>query len=120
MRFKLDENITVVAKDPLLALGHDVDTVADEQLAGRPDPDVLAAAVADERVLVTFDLGFGDPRAYPPGSHRGVILLRLRDQQPDNVVSVLQRLAQNHNLDELAGCRVVVTESLIRIRWPDR
>jgi hypothetical protein len=48
-----------------------------------------------------------------------VILLRLRDQQPDNVVSVLQRLAENHNLDELAGCRVVVTEGLIRIRWPE-
>ena len=44
------------------------------------------------------------------------ILLRLRDQQPDNVVSVLQRLAEYHNLDELAGCRVVVTEGLIRIR----
>ncbi|HVM05099.1 MAG TPA: hypothetical protein VM242_08005 [Acidimicrobiales bacterium] len=46
MRLKLGENTTVVAKDPLLALGHDVDTVAEEQLAGRPDPDVLAAAVA--------------------------------------------------------------------------
>lgn len=48
-----------------------------------------------------------------------MILLRLRDQQPDKVISVLQRLAENHNLDELAGCRVVVTESLIRIRWPE-
>jgi hypothetical protein len=46
VRLKLGENTTVVAKDPLLALGHDVDTVAEEQLAGRPDPDVLAAAVA--------------------------------------------------------------------------
>lgn len=118
MRLKLDENITVAAKDPLVALGHDVDTVADEDLTGRPDPDVLAAAVTDERALVTCDLGFGDPRTYPPGNHRGVILLRLRDQQPDNVVSVLQALAKNHDLDELAGCVVVVTEGLIRIRWP--
>lgn len=119
MRLKLDENITVAAKNPLVALGHDVDTVADEDLAGRPDPDVLAAAVTDQRALVTCDLGFGDPRTYPPGSHRGVILLRLRDQQPDNVVSVLQGLAQNHNLNELAGCVVVVTEGLLRIRWPE-
>jgi predicted nuclease of predicted toxin-antitoxin system len=119
VRLKLDENITVVAQDLLVALGHDADTVADEQLVGRPDPDVLAAAVADQRALVTFDVGFGDPRSYPPDTHRGVILLRLRDQQPDNVVSVLQRLAENHDLDELAGCVVVVTEALIRIRWPD-
>jgi len=70
------------------------------------------------RALVTFDLGFGDPREYPRGTHRGVILLRLRYQQPDNVVVVLQRLAENHDLDELAGCVVVVTGGLIRIRWP--
>jgi predicted nuclease of predicted toxin-antitoxin system len=118
VRLKLDENITVAAAGQLAELGHDVDTVADEQLVGRPDPDVFAAAIADERAGVTFDLGFGDAREYPPGTHRGVILLRLRDQQPDNVVAVLQRLAENHDLDELAGCVVVVTEGLIRIRWP--
>jgi predicted nuclease of predicted toxin-antitoxin system len=95
VRLKLDEKITVVAKDPLVELGHDVDTVADEGLAGRPDPDVLAAAIADERALVTFDLGIGDPRVYPPGDHQGIILLRLRDQQPDNVVSVLRQETQS-------------------------
>jgi predicted nuclease of predicted toxin-antitoxin system len=119
VRLKLDENITVAARDPLVSLGHDVDTVTDEDLKGRPDPDVLAAAVADQRALVTCDLGFGDPRAYPAGSHHGVILLRLRDQQPDNVVFVLQGLAKHHNLDELTGCVVVVTEGVIRIRWPE-
>lgn len=119
MRLKLDENITIVAKRPLVALGHDVDTVADENLAGRPDADVLAAAITDERTLVTFDLGFGIPRAHPPASHRGLILLRLRDQQPDNVVSVLESLAKHHDLNELAGCVVVVTEGFVRIRWPE-
>jgi len=119
VRIKLDENITVEAKAPLVAAGHDVDTVIDEALAGHPDPDVLAGAVADQRALVSFDLGFGDPRVYPPGSHRGVILLRLRDQQPANVVALLQDLADNHDLDDLAGCIVVVTEGLVRIRRPD-
>jgi predicted nuclease of predicted toxin-antitoxin system len=119
VKLKLDENITVVAKNPLFALGHDVDTVPEEHLAGRSDAEVLAATISDERALVTFDLGFGDPRAYPPGSHAGVILLRLRDQQPDNVVSVLRRLAENHDLNELAGCTVVVTERMIRIRRPE-
>jgi hypothetical protein len=31
---------------------------------------------------VTFDVGFGDIRAYPPAGHHGIIVLRLRDQQP--------------------------------------
>jgi hypothetical protein len=119
VRFKLDENVTTVAKDLLVGLGHDVDTVFDEKLVGRSDADVLSAAVAGERALVSFDLGFGDPRRYSAGSHCGVILLRLRDQQPGNVVAVLQGLAENHDLDELTGCVVVVTERMVRIRWPD-
>jgi hypothetical protein len=49
-----------------------------------------------------------------------VILLRLRDQQPDNVVSVLERLAKNHDLDAMARCVVVVTEGLVRIRGPEQ
>lgn len=118
MRLKLDENVSVVAGRALTELGHDVDTVATEDLIGYADPDVLAGAVADDRALVTFDLGFGAPRTYPPGSHRGVILLRLGDQQPANVVTVLYHLGQNHDLDNLIGCVVVVTERLIRIRWP--
>lgn len=42
-------------------------------------------------MLVTFDLGFGDIRAYPPASHSGVVLLRLADQRPDVVADVLGR-----------------------------
>lgn len=119
MRIKLDENIAVDAKVPLVAAGHDVDTVVDEDLPGHPDSDILAGAVNDGRALVSFDVGLGDPRVYPPGSHHGVILLRLRDQQPANVVAVLRDLAQNHDLDDLAGCIVVVAEGLVRIRRPD-
>lgn len=119
MRLKLDENISIVAGQVLADFVHDVDTVAGEGLIGHADPEVLAGAVGDGRALVTFDLGFGDPRTYPPGSHHGVILLRLGDQEPNNVVAVLRHLAQNHDLDDLIGCVVVVTERLIRIRWPD-
>jgi predicted nuclease of predicted toxin-antitoxin system len=66
VRLKLGENVTVAAKDPLVALGHQVDTVADEDLTGRPDPDVLAAAIAEDRALVTCDLGFATPAPTRP------------------------------------------------------
>jgi predicted nuclease of predicted toxin-antitoxin system len=119
VRLKLDENITVFARAPIEAAGHDVDTVSDEHLAGRSDPEVFAVAAGAARVLVTFDVGFGDIRAYPPGSHPGIIVLRLRNQQPDNVVAALARLAQHHDLDGLSRCLIIVTEALVRIRWPD-
>lgn len=55
MKVKLDENLPRSAADPLLASGHDVDTVLDEGLVEKPDPEVLAAATLDGRLLLTLD-----------------------------------------------------------------
>ena len=63
MKFKLDENLPVSSARSLAKSGDDVDTVAAEGLTGAADPDVVAAAAAEERVLITLDRGLGDPRA---------------------------------------------------------
>jgi hypothetical protein len=43
MRLKLDENIPASTAIRLTALGHDVHTVLEEGLGGRPDNDVWQA-----------------------------------------------------------------------------
>ena len=68
MKLKLDENIPQSAATRLAALGYDVDTVLDEQLGGRSDEDVWAAAQAEDRFLVTHDLDFSDTRKFEPGN----------------------------------------------------
>ena len=82
MRVKLDENLPFVAADLLRQLGHDVETVVSEGLAGRPDIDVISAASAESRFLMTLDRGMGDIRAYPPGTHPGIAVFRLSDPVP--------------------------------------
>ncbi len=119
MKFKLDENVTAAAAALFASGGHDVDTVAHEGLTGAADADVMAAARSGERMLVTFDVEFGDVRQHPVGSHSGVVVLRLGDQRPTIVLDVLRGLVENHDLDALAGSLVVVTERMIRIRRPD-
>ena len=115
MRVKLDENVTHAAVGVFTARGHDVHTIPDEGLVGHADESVWAACVAEHRILVTFDLGFGDLRAYPP-SHPGVVVLRLPDQRPAVVTDVLGRFLADHDLDALAGHLVVVTDSVVRWR----
>ena len=44
MNLKLDENLPLGLVADVQAAGHDVDTVQAEGLAGKDDPDVLAAA----------------------------------------------------------------------------
>jgi hypothetical protein len=40
LNFKVDENIPVEVAPLLVEAGHDALTVADQQMGGRPDPDV--------------------------------------------------------------------------------
>ena len=77
MNIKLDENLPESLVSKLEALGHDVDTVPSEHLAGRDDDEVWQAAQVADRFLITQDLDFSDVRRFTPGTHAGLLLVRL-------------------------------------------
>ncbi len=58
MRIKLDENMPAALVQLLQSAGHEVLTVADEELSGASDQDVLSAASSEGRLLMTFDTDF--------------------------------------------------------------
>lgn len=78
MKIKLDENLPFGLATILKDLGHDVDTVNDERLIGHVDEDIWDAAQKESRFLITQDLDFSDSRRFAPGSHHGILLIRLR------------------------------------------
>ena len=80
MRLKLDENLGAHHAEALRGDGHDVDTVHVERLTGSSDDDVIAAAVAADRALVTLDLDFADPWRFPPSRTAGIAVLRVRSR----------------------------------------
>ena len=55
-----------------------MDNVRMEGLSGRPDPDVWQAAQVSERYLITQDMDFSNMKKFAPGTHHGLLLLRLR------------------------------------------
>jgi predicted nuclease of predicted toxin-antitoxin system len=118
VKFKLDENLPVSSTAILTSAGHDVDTVTQEGLIGAPDRDVVAAATAAGRILISLDRGLGDIRAYPPGSHAGIVVLRLTDQSAAAATKAVSDLATLHNPDSLAGAVTVLQRGLLRIRHP--
>jgi predicted nuclease of predicted toxin-antitoxin system len=118
VKLKLDENLSRHLKPALAALQHDVLTVIDEELLSQPDPVVAAAARNEGRILLTLDLEFADLRKYPPGSHPGIILFRLRSLGPLTVNQFVEVFVRDTNLDSLAGCVVVVDPPRLRVRAP--
>jgi len=92
VRFKVDENLPSDLVEVLREGGHDAASAHDEGLGGASDPRLLDAATSEGRVLMTFDLDFADVRAYPPGSHRGIVVFRLPDQRWPTLEFALRRL----------------------------
>ena len=80
--------------EPLVAelhqLGHDIDTVRAEHLAGQTDEQVWQATQSGNRFLITQDLDFSDMRLYTPGTHAGLVLVRLANPGRD---ALLERIA---------------------------
>jgi predicted nuclease of predicted toxin-antitoxin system len=119
MKIKLDENLPARLAPVLGYLGHDVHTVHDEQLAGRPDEEIWEAAQKESRFLITQDLDFSDMRRFAPGSHNGILLIRLHSPSRRNLLERIDELFQTENANEWVGCFVVATERKIRIQRPE-
>jgi predicted nuclease of predicted toxin-antitoxin system len=118
MKVKLDENISVLVAVPLRALGHDVDSVIDEHLAGAVDDVVWTAAQREGRLLVTLDLDFSDIRKFTPGTHHGLVLLRLRDPSRRAVEERVLALFRGGDPNSWSGCFVVITDHRVRVVRP--
>ena len=119
MKIKLDEDLPDRLVAVLTGLGHNVDTVRTEQLTGRADPDVWSAAQAAQRFLITQDLDFSDVRRYTPGTHAGLLLVRLTRPGRNALFERVSTVFQTEKIEDWTGCLVVATEQKIRIRRPE-
>lgn len=116
MKIKLDENLPATLAGILAAAGHDVDTAPQEGLAGRSDPEVWQATQTAGRFFVTQDLDFSDIRRYQPGTHHGLLLVRLAEPSRRGLIERLQHLFATEPVERWGRCFVIVTDRKIRIR----
>ncbi len=118
MKIKLDENIPFRLVALLEALGHDVQTPAEEQLAGRPDADLWAAVQAESSFLITLDMDFSDVRRFVPGGHHGILLIRLHSPSRSQLIDRIVELFRTEDVRGWTRCFVVATERKIRLLKP--
>ena len=118
MKFKLDENLPIDLARVLGGLGHDVDTVPQEALTGRPDSVVWACAQEAERILITQDMDFSDIRRFAPGTHNGILLVRLVNPSRRGLVDRVGGLFLNEPIEEWHGSFGVVTDRRVRVSRP--
>ena len=112
---KVDENLPADVRNLLKSRGYDAVTVLDQGMGGASDNELWATVQREGRLLVTCDKGFANVREFRPVKSAGVVLLRPRRSGRTPVVQLIQRLLDEHELDDLAGKLVVVSPSGIRV-----
>lgn len=117
MKLLANENIGRTVVESLRAQGHDV-LWAGEALRAASDDVVLSRAERDRRVLITKDKDFGELAFRRRRAHAGIVVLRLRDDAPENTNRVLLRALQALTTAADVGAFVVATEEGVRVRRP--
>jgi predicted nuclease of predicted toxin-antitoxin system len=112
----VDEDLPRQAVQLLREHGHDAASVVEQGMGGWKDPSLWIAIQKDERYLVTGDKGFGDIRVYPPGTHRGILLLRPAEDGIRPILELLQKVLDSYKLEDLVGAITVATPRGIRLR----
>jgi predicted nuclease of predicted toxin-antitoxin system len=116
MRFKVDENLPEELAQLLRAAGWDATSVVEEDLGGCDDVRIQHVCDVEDRILVTFDRGFANIRAYAPEDHPGCVVFRLRSQDKHHILTVAVRLIAALRERQLQNELWIVDERRIRVR----
>lgn len=114
MKFLVDECTGTSVVACLRDEGYDAVAVV-EVMPEADDEEILDHAVSEGRIVVTNDKDFGEMVFRSGRVHRGVVLLRLRDERAENKVRIMKVVLAQLGA-RLWNHYVVATEAGIRVR----
>lgn len=116
MKIKFDENLPLQLAARLQSLRHDVHTAKQEGRSGCSDLELWRATQREGRFLITQDLDFSDARTFVPGSHHGIVLVRLHSPSRRKLIERIERVFRFENVNDWKSCFIVITEHKVRVR----
>ena len=116
MRFLADAGVSPRTVEFLRQLGHDAVHVRTLGLQRSPDLELVHRARADSRVVLTFDLDFGDILALGLLDKPSVILFRLADERAESVNHHLSTVLSERRAELEAGALILVEDTQYRVR----
>ncbi len=116
MRFLGDMGVSQRVIAWLRASGHDAVHLRDEGLQRLTNGEIFKKGLAERRIVLTFDLDFGEIVAESAGQVVSVVLFRLHDTRTPHVIARLQTVLEQSSHELSAGAVVVVEEGRHRVR----
>jgi predicted nuclease of predicted toxin-antitoxin system len=116
VRFLADMGLSLKVCHWLRTNGHDVVHLCEQGLQRLSNGDIFQKALAEQRVVLTFDLDFGEILA-SAGSHIvSVIVFRLHNTRASHVIERLQAVIESSTEVLGKGAIVMVEEGRHRVR----
>lgn len=100
----------------LRSQSHDVVHLRDEALQRLPDAAIFTKAQIEKRIVLTFDLDFGEIAALTQPDPASVVVFRLRNARADHVIARLDAALEMASAALAEGAVVLVEEARIRVR----
>jgi predicted nuclease of predicted toxin-antitoxin system len=116
MRFLADMGVAMRIVEWLRTQGHDTKHLHEEGLQRMTDNDIFRKAAAENRVLLTFDLDFGEILALSRERTVSVVLFRLHNTRTPYVVERLKVTLKETKQMLESGAVVVVEDGRLRAR----
>lgn len=116
MKFLSDIGISPKSTLHLRKQGYDAVHLSEEDLYRMPDPEILAKALVEDRILLTHDLDFGELMAASGNRLPSVIIFRLADMSTSSVNHYLDLILESYAEPLLRGAIISVTDRRIRVR----
>jgi predicted nuclease of predicted toxin-antitoxin system len=119
MKLKLDENLGTRGRELLVAAGHDVCTVPEQDLCAATDEQLAARCRSDGRGIITLDLDFANPFRFPPAQYHGIAVLRAPARMSEEVLHrLLTTLIGALKTQVFEGALWIVEEGRVRVFDP--
>ena len=96
--------------------GHNAGHLREEGLNRLPDAEILEKARQEQRVILTFDLDFGDLLATRAQSFPSVVIFRLHNETPGVVTTHLHQVIAQRGAELEAGAIIIVEDARHRVR----
>jgi predicted nuclease of predicted toxin-antitoxin system len=120
-KFLIDEDMPRSTALVLRQAGHSVEDVRDVGLRGHSDEEVFEYAQTQGAILLTADKGFGNLLRFPLGTHAGILVVRVPDELPIQIVNQeMLRALEDLASEDLAGLLMIVELGRTRVRRPGR
>src|SRR5438876_812458 len=116
MRFLADMGVDIRVVEWLRNQSHEAVHLREEGLHRLPDKDVFAKAGSEKRIILTFDLDFGEILALSAGAMISVVLFRLHNTRTAHVILRLSAVLSADAEALEKGAIIVVEDGRHRVR----